>query len=89
MNATVILDRAGRVVIPKTLRDELHLEAGDRLDIESKGDSVTLRPLRTASPLRKEHGVFRGNKRLAAATTDKVLRDLRDQRDVDNSGTRS
>ena len=85
MNATVILDRAGRVVIPKTLRDELHLEAGDRLDIESKGDSVTLRPLRTASPLRKEHGVwlFRGNKKLAAATTDKVLRDLRDQRDVD------
>jgi AbrB family looped-hinge helix DNA binding protein len=29
MNTTVTLDKAGQVVIPKTLRDELRLEAGD------------------------------------------------------------
>ena len=29
MHTTVTLDKAGQVVIPKTLRDELRLEAGD------------------------------------------------------------
>ena len=83
MNTTVTLDKAGRVVIPKTLRDQLHLEPGDTLQLESEGERVTLRPLRSASPLRKEHGVwvFRSGKTISAAATDKVLRDLREQRD--------
>lgn len=75
------LDKAGRVVIPKTFRDELHLEPGDTLKLESEG--VTLRPVRSASPLRKEHGVwvFRGGKKLAVAAMDRALRDLREERD--------
>jgi AbrB family looped-hinge helix DNA binding protein len=86
MNTTVTLDKAGRVVIPKTLRDELHLEPGDSLALESEGESVTLRPVRSASPLRKERGVwvFHGGRKLSAAVTDKVLRDIRAQRDSDN-----
>jgi AbrB family looped-hinge helix DNA binding protein len=43
MNVTITLDKAGRVVIPKTLRDELHLEPGDALELETEGDRVTLR----------------------------------------------
>lgn len=83
MNTTVTLDKAGRVVIPKTLRDQLHLDPGDTLEVESEGEHVTLRPLRSVSPLRKEHGVwvFRSGKTISAAATDKVLRDLREQRD--------
>jgi len=90
MNTTVTLDKAGRVVIPKTLRDELHLEAGDTMELESAGDSVTLRPVRSASPMRRERGVwvFRGSKRLTAATTDQVLQDLRGRRDRNNRGAR-
>ena len=86
MNTTVTLDKAGRVVIPKTLRDELHLEPGDSLALESEGESVTLRPVRSASPMRKERGVwvFHGGRKLSAAVTDKVLRDIRAQRDSDN-----
>jgi AbrB family looped-hinge helix DNA binding protein len=88
MNSTVTLDKAGRVVIPKTLRDELHLEPGDSLALESEGESVTLRPLRSASPLRKERGVwvFHGGRKIGAAVTDKVLRDIRAQRDRDSRG---
>ena len=84
------LDKAGRVVIPKTLRDELHLEPGDTLELESEGERVTLRPVRSGSSLRKEHGiwVFRGSKKLSAATTDKVLQDLRKERDGTNSNWR-
>ena len=90
MNTTVTLDKAGRVVIPKTLRDELHLEAGRRSFAGIRGERVTLRPVRSASPLRREHGVwvFRGSKRLSAAATDQVLRNLREQRDRDHRGLR-
>ena len=86
MITTVTLDKAGRVVIPKTLRDELHLEPGDSLALECEGESVTLRPVRSASPLRKERGVwvFHGSGKLSAAVTDKVLRDIRAERDTDN-----
>ncbi len=40
--------------IPKTLRDELRLEAGDALSLESEGERVTLRPVRSASSLRRD-----------------------------------
>lgn len=87
---TVTLDKAGRIVIPKSLRDELHLVPGDALELQLERELVTMRPLRSGSPLRKEHGVwvFRGSKRLTAATTDSVLGDLRDNRDKTNRGSR-
>ena len=83
MNTTVTLDKAGRVVIPKTLRDELHLEPGDKMELESEGERVTLRPVRSESPLRKEQGVwvFRSGHPISAAATLKVLGDLREERD--------
>ena len=59
-------------------------------ELESEGERVTLRPVRSSSPLRKEHGVwvFRGGKKIAAATTDKALTDLRESRDRGNRGAR-
>lgn len=88
MSLTVTLDKAGRVVIPKTLRDELHLEPGDTLELESEGEKMLLRPMRTTSPLKKERGVwvFRTGKNLPAVDTDKALRDIRQQRDRRNRG---
>lgn len=83
MNTTVKLDKAGRVVIPKPLREELRLAPGDSLSLESEGDRVTLRPVRTASALRKEHGVwvFRGGRKIPASETDRALEKLRRERD--------
>lgn len=52
------IDKAGRVVIPKQLRDELHLAAGDRLQLESSGGAITLRPVQETAPLQKEHGFW-------------------------------
>ena len=68
MNTTVKLDKAGRIVIPKALRDELHLEPGSTLALESDGNSVTLRPVRSSTRLRPEREVwvFRTGKRLPA-----------------------
>lgn len=88
MNATLTLDKAGRVVIPKTLRDELNLAPGDTLALESKGDQVTLRPVRSSSRLRKRRGIWvlsTGGK-MTLEDTNKVLQNIREQRDRDNLG---
>lgn len=80
------MDKAGRIVIPKPLRQELHLEAGDSLEIETAGEQITLRPVRGTGPLFKEHGVwvFRTGQPLPAAATDEVLRQIREERDLGN-----
>jgi AbrB family looped-hinge helix DNA binding protein len=58
MTTKITLDRAGRVLIPKTLRQELHLGPGDTLQLEREGDEITLRPLRPKALLKKEKGVW-------------------------------
>lgn len=40
------IDKAGRVVLPKEVRDELAIHPGDLLRISVQGDEVTLRPSR-------------------------------------------
>jgi AbrB family looped-hinge helix DNA binding protein len=86
MNIRLTMDKAGRVVIPKPLRDELHLEPGDALEMESSGEQITLRPVRGTGPLTKEHGVwvFRTGQPLAASVTDEMLRSDREERDLAN-----
>jgi len=42
MSTTVEIDKTGRIVVPKSLRDALHLVPGTRLKIERSGDTLTL-----------------------------------------------
>ena len=88
MSTRLIIDKAGRVVIPKPLREELHLEAGDALEMETTGEQITLRPVRGTGPLTKEHGVwvFRIGNTLPASATDDMLQRIREERDLANSG---
>lgn len=58
MSSKLTLDRAGRLMIPKALREELHLSPGDMLQLESEGDRITLRPVRHEALLKKEQGVW-------------------------------
>ena len=86
MNSRLIIDKAGRVVIPKPLREELHLEPGDTLELESAGQQITLRPVRGTGPLTKEHGVwvFHARQSLPASATDEMLQQIREERDLAN-----
>ncbi len=58
MTAKLTLDQAGRVLIPKPLRQELHLGPGDTLQLESEGEQITLRPMRAKALIKKERGVW-------------------------------
>ena len=58
MATKLTLDKAGRVVLPKPLRDRLQLAAGDTLHLESEGERITLRPVRQNVMLKKELGVW-------------------------------
>jgi AbrB family looped-hinge helix DNA binding protein len=89
MTMRLTIDRAGRVVIPKALRDKLDLGPGDTLELENTGENMTLRPLRAISPLTKEKGVwvFRSGHPLPSSATDEVLAGIRDERDRQNFGS--
>jgi AbrB family looped-hinge helix DNA binding protein len=88
MNTRLVIDDAGRVVIPKPLREELQLEPGDTLEMESSGEQITLRPVRGTGSLTKEHGVwvFYSGQPLPASATDDLLDLLREERDLANIG---
>jgi AbrB family looped-hinge helix DNA binding protein len=58
MATKLTLDKAGRVVLPKPLRDRLQLAPGDTLHLESEGERITLRPVRQNVMLKKKLGVW-------------------------------
>jgi len=88
MKTIVTLDRAGRIVLPKSVRDELHLSAGDTFDISVEGEQVSLRPRRSSSPMHKKDGiwVFTSGKPLSQEEADEALRKTRADRDRQNAG---
>jgi AbrB family looped-hinge helix DNA binding protein len=82
------LDKAGRIVLPKPLRDELHLQAGDLLEVESSGEDITIRPARGQAQLHKKSGVwvYKSGEPLTAAEVEKTLRQIRRERELENLG---
>ena len=79
---TVTIDKAGRIVIPKRVRDELGLEPGDKLTLESQSDRVILRRSDSKAYLRKERGVWtlRGGQPLSLDEANQIVRATREPR---------
>lgn len=89
---TLTIDRAGRLVLPKPVRDELQLAAGDSLELESSEDQIILRPVRGGATLRKKQGVWvmRTGKPLSAEVVNRTIRKIRNERgQIDVSSLRS
>ena len=85
MNAKLSMDRAGRVVLPKPIRDRLQLEPGESLEIESFDDHIVLRPIREhgRGVMRKELGmwVFDSGEPMDVSVVDDTIRKIREERE--------
>lgn len=55
---TLTLDKMGRLVVPKALRDRFALKPGDELEVTLESDGIRLCPVITASPLAEEQGIL-------------------------------
>lgn len=83
MIATVTIDKAGRLVLPKAMRDAFHLKPGDSLEIEQSGDAITMRQPRLKAVMRRKNGfwVFDTGGRITTEMVDKTLAEIREERD--------
>ena len=80
MTAKVTIDKAGRVVLPKQLRDELRLTAGSALQLETEGECITLRPVRPQATLRKEFGIWVFQGSASDASIPDIIDEVREKR---------
>lgn len=84
MSGTVTIDGAGRVVIPKKLRDQLGLAAGDSLSLEFDGEQVVLKPAHAAPVMRKKRGIWvlhSGGGKITQADVNRVIEETRLERE--------
>jgi AbrB family looped-hinge helix DNA binding protein len=88
MVTTLTLDKAGRVVLPKPVRDELQVGPGDSLELESSEERIVLRPARGTGGVRKKRGVwvFDSGEPLEANVVRETIRKIRKGRDLGNLG---
>lgn len=55
---SITIDGAGRLVIPKSIRDELNLVSGTELEINATGTEIRLRPAGREQSLIRKSGVL-------------------------------
>lgn len=51
MKQSLTIDQAGRIVLPKAVRDRFRLARGTTLTMQVEADSITLRPDSVRTPL--------------------------------------
>ena len=54
----VTIDRAGRIVVPKSLRERFNLVAGTELEIEASGECLQLRKVGAEPALVRKKGIL-------------------------------
>lgn len=74
------VDKAGRLVLPKPVRERLGLKRGGRLRLEENGEGVVLKPAEVRSPV-----VRRSNGRLmitgvSGVQWDRLIDEVREER---------
>ena len=52
----VKIDKAGRIILPKAVRDRFHLRQGSDLEIEERPEGVLLKPVEQRPSMVKKNG---------------------------------
>jgi AbrB family looped-hinge helix DNA binding protein len=91
MTSTLTIDKAGRIVLPKPIRQELRIEPGDTFEVETLGDEIKLRPVRRQATVRKKQGVWvlSTGERTTVETVNELIQETRNERDAWNRGSGS
>ena len=58
MNATVEIDKAGRIVVPKKMRDALHLVGGTRMSIRRQDNTLVIEQETKGRGLYRKNGML-------------------------------
>lgn len=75
----VVIDRFGRMVLPKAFRDDLGLDAGDVLEATEERESIVLRPVSRADALKQKGNVLVFGGR-AEGSLERVVQQSREER---------
>lgn len=79
MSAIVEIDKSGRIVVPKKLRDALHLTPGTRLKIDLNGHWLSLAPVADEAQLVIENGtplIFPANRDKTPILTTEMVNEI-------------
>ena len=83
-NSMVPIDQAGRIVLPKDVRQELAIKPGDTFKVSIHGSSVTLTPNKeTVGFVRKGQALVfstTGQDTLSQETVSHIVEESRDER---------
>ena len=58
MAVKTVIDKAGRVRLPRRVLRQMQLAAGDEVRVKSDGDAITIRPVHPKATLTKELGIW-------------------------------
>ncbi|MBL8234087.1 MAG: AbrB/MazE/SpoVT family DNA-binding domain-containing protein [Bryobacterales bacterium] len=84
---TLKMDKAGRVVLPKPVRDRLGLHEGSDLEMQETPDGLMLKPVEHRPSMVKKQGLWVHTGKVAPGfDIVQAIRDARDERIRKNSG---
>jgi AbrB family looped-hinge helix DNA binding protein len=85
---TLALDKMGRLVVPKALRDRFALKPGDELDVTLESDGIRLRPIAPPQPMTVQNGILVCSSELPVSAWDlaSFIDHQRDQRSQELGG---
>jgi AbrB family looped-hinge helix DNA binding protein len=72
MDTTITMDSAGRIVLPKALRDQFGLHPGSEFELRHDGTEIRLRPLSEDRPLEEVNGFLVYTGRSARTSEDSI-----------------
>jgi len=83
VNAMVNVDKAGRLVLPKAVRDEMRISPGDALELHTSENNIVLRPARSQHRLYKKNGIWvlHTGSPVTTETVRDTIREIREERE--------